>query len=187
MKLKFRVARDGTVRWVRIRHSNLGSLEVEQCILEQMMSASFHRPEGGEAEFSVPLKFSGGDAVIPLDPRRSAVTKRLLQSCKALLKTDKPRVKLRPPAGLLVTLYLNPAGAVVSAGLCADGAPIAAEFAGAFVANLKQLDLELDPEQLALEGSHGKLTYRFGCRRNRRARRRAARRRKRRKKRRHSL
>jgi hypothetical protein len=160
IELKFRVATDGSVRWVRVKQSDLGSLEVEQCIITEMMKASFDRPDGGEAEFSIPLAFSGGDAVTTLDPERSPVARRLRRSCRKLLRAGK-RARLSAPSDLQVGLYIDPRGKVVSAGLSAGGADIPVDFAQAFVANLKQLQLQ-DP---SLEGSYGKLVYRLGCQR----------------------
>lgn len=159
--LKFRVATNGSVRWVRFKQSDLGSLEVERCILEVMRGARFGRPQGGEAEFSVPIRFKGGDRVTPLDPRRSRAARRLRGSCKQLLRGEAPRGRLKPPPGLRVTLYVDDEGKVVSAGLSAGGEEIPAEFADRFIANLKQLKLE-DP---SVEGSHGKLIYPLRCRR----------------------
>jgi TonB family protein len=152
--LKIRVATDGKVRWVRVVRSDLGSLEVERCIVAGMHKASFDAPDGGEAEFSIPLTFGGGDAVTLLDPQSSTVARRLRRGCKKLL-----RGRLRPPPGLQVGLYLDPRGAVVSAGLAAGGAEIKATFAEAFVANLKRLKLR-EPSD---SGRYRKLVYSFGC------------------------
>jgi hypothetical protein len=151
------VGTDGKVRWVRVVRSDLGSLEVERCIVAGMQQATFDQPDGGEAEFSIPLTFGGGDAVTLLDPQTSTVARRLHRGCKQLL--GRGRGRLRPPQGLQVGLYLDPRGAVVSAGLAAGGAEIPAAFADAFVAKLKQLKLR-DPSD---SGRYRKLVYSFGC------------------------
>lgn len=154
--LKFRVKTDGKVKWVRVKTSDLGSLEAETCIVKEMAAASFDEPDGGEAEFSIPLTFTGGDAVTTLDDR-SAAARRLGKSCKKLLRS--PAGPLTPPPGLHVGLYIDPDGKVVSAGLSADGAEIPPEFARDFIANLKKLTLA-DP---SVETGHGKLIHRLSC------------------------
>jgi len=154
--LKFRVATDGKVKWVRIWNSDLGSLDAEQCITREMMNATFDAPDGGEAEFSIPLTFGGGDTATALDPR-SEVARRLQRSCKKLLRVGKRRLLVAPP-GLQVGLYIDTYGTVVSAGLAAD-VEIPADFAQEFIGNLKRLELQ----EPSFEGRFGKLVYRFAC------------------------
>jgi hypothetical protein len=54
--LRYRVARDGSVR--RLGYlSDLGSWEVERCVLDIAKAIDFPRPKGGEAEFEYPAAF----------------------------------------------------------------------------------------------------------------------------------
>ncbi len=54
--LKFRVARDGSVKKLGYA-SDLGSWAVERCVLEVAKAVSFPKPKGGEAEFEYPAAF----------------------------------------------------------------------------------------------------------------------------------
>lgn len=54
--LKYRIARDGTVKRLGFA-SDLGAWDVERCVLKSAAQVSFPRPRGGEAEFEYPAKF----------------------------------------------------------------------------------------------------------------------------------
>ena len=153
VSLKFRITTSGSVKWVFLQRSDLGSLAAEQCILQTMKRARFSRPQGGEAEFTIPLNFGGGDPVRLLD-QRSLIARRLQKNCNRLLKNG--RQALAPPSGMMVSLYVE-AGKVVSAGLSADGLGIDEPFAKSFVANLKQFKLN------KAGGGVAKLSYPFVC------------------------
>jgi TonB family protein len=140
--LKVRVAQDGKVRWVRFKRSDLGSIAAERCILTEMQQARFSAPEGGEAEFTIPLSFEpgavgtgeGSGAAEPAAPPAGEAAK-LRKACKKLLRG------LSPPPALRVTMYVNPEGVVESAGMSADGNDIAPAFAQELVTRLKALKL----------------------------------------------
>jgi TonB family protein len=118
--LKFKVAPDGTVRWVQMADSSLGAWAVERCLLEIARGATFAKPRGGkDAEFSVPIDFA--------DPRARAtwlteeegeaqVRSRVdeLSACAAAAGVADPR-------GVWVTLYVGPRGKVKSAGFATRG------------------------------------------------------------------
>lgn len=158
--LRFRVARDGKVKWLLLERSDLGALEVERCILQAMTAATFEKPDGGEAEFTLPLAFGGGDPVTTLDPQTSDLAGLLRKHCKKLLrKPGKRRAKLVAPAGLLVTLYVSAAGAITSAGFSANGVDISAAFADALGANLAAFTVTRG----APPSGHGKLVWPFSC------------------------
>ena len=157
---KFRIAKDGTVRWIKLLGCNLGSLEVEQCIMAAMAAATFRPPEGGEAEFELPLELGGGDEIAMLERKTSTAAAKLASVCNDLLAADDPASPLKPPGRLRLTLYIDSAGAVKSAGLVAAGAKIPAAFAHRFIANLKGLTLK---EETLTEASIGKLVFPWAC------------------------
>jgi hypothetical protein len=142
LDLKLRVTTAGKVRWVRLERSDLGSLAVEQCILATLGAAAFSAPEGGEAEFKIPIALDPQSIGIlpasspPADGRVPAEAKKLLKGCKKLLRPA-DGAALTPPAGLLATLYIDPDGAVLSVGLSAPGGQLAPEIANTLVARLK--------------------------------------------------
>ena len=57
-----RVGADGTPRYGYLEESTIGDHETEKCFLDAVMSSSFPRPDGGEAEvrYSTGIKPSGG-------------------------------------------------------------------------------------------------------------------------------
>lgn len=154
--LRFRVARDGKVKWLLLERSDIGNLASERCILQAMTAATFEKPDGGEAEFTLPLAFGGGDPVTMLDPQTSDLVRLLRKNCKKLLrKPGKRRAKLEAPAGLLVTLYVSAAGAITSVGFSANGMDISAAFADALAANLTAFKVTRG----APASGHGKLVW----------------------------
>ena len=157
---KFRVARDGKVRWVKLLGCNLGNLEVERCIMAAMATATFRAPRGGEAEFDLPLDLGGGDEITTLERQTSTAAAKLATACEDLLATDDAAAPLKPPARLRLTLYLDDTGAVKSAGMVAAGEEIPVAFADRLVANLKGLTLK---DKTLAEGAVGKLIWPWKC------------------------
>ncbi|MCK5796061.1 MAG: HEAT repeat domain-containing protein [Deltaproteobacteria bacterium] len=159
--LRFRVTRDGKVKWLLLERSDLGALAVERCILQAMTAATFEKPDGGEAEFTLPLAFGGGDPVSTLDPQTSELAQLLRKkSTKLLRKPGTRRAKLVAPAGLLVTLYVSSAGVITSSGFSANGVDISAAFADTLAANLAAFEVTRG----APPSGHGKLIWPFSCR-----------------------
>jgi TonB family protein len=133
--LQFRVARDGSLKTLKLVESTLGSYEVERCILEEMRQASFERPQGGEAEFTYPLVFQGRTGTQLWDP--GMVKDEILDNLDELLEAE-DGVTLVAPEGLVVTFYVDRRGRVVSAGMTAAEA-ITEDFAETFIENLKDV------------------------------------------------
>jgi hypothetical protein len=71
LELKYVVAKDGGVKQVQIAQSDLGAWGVERCLLDIAGTMTFVRPRGGEAEFSVPLDFSGSRPITWWDEERA--------------------------------------------------------------------------------------------------------------------
>jgi len=135
---KFRVAKDGKTKELRIIENTLGSWETEQCIYKSLDDVVFSRPHGGEAEFTYPLSFKG--RVEPTIYDESAVKDDVLKHVEELLwvKKDGGEKQLVAPAGLVLTFYLDQEGHVLSAGLAAEGA-VDEEFGVSFIENLKKI------------------------------------------------
>ena len=57
IEMSFRIATDGSVKWVFAKASTVGERQTERCLLEVAAATRFSRPHGGEAEFSWPLEF----------------------------------------------------------------------------------------------------------------------------------
>jgi hypothetical protein len=135
LTLHYRVARDGSVKHVRVARSSLGSLAVERCVAARAAKAHFARPRGGEAELDYPLRFQGRAPAQSWDP--GMVSKELQGHVEDLLAGADGKA-LTAPAGLVLTFYVNTRGKVVSAGMTADdGVPD--DFADQLAENLKRL------------------------------------------------
>lgn len=122
MILSFRVATDGSVRWVYPSESTMGRRDTERCLLEAAAGCRFGRPRGGEVEFDWPLEVGVPENVRPAtawDARRveDVVTghSRALQTC--LLRLGSAAVAPGgEPVTTQVTAYVGPGGEVLSAG-----------------------------------------------------------------------
>lgn len=153
ISLLVRVGLDGKVKQVRIGNSDLGSLTAERCIVGVMRGGAYGKPDGGEADFTVPLSFGGGTPPAALDAARSRAGRRLQRLCKKLLVPGHT-----PPPSLQITLYLTAQGEVANAGLSASGEEIVPALADGMLERLRALNLGQHPE-----GGVAKMVVPFTC------------------------
>lgn len=116
IKLFFAVTTEGTVKQVHAE-SDIGSWEVESCVLALAQAMTFKPPRGGEAEFEQTLNFPSRRPHLPWDEAQTEkeVTPKLaeLEACEGA------------PGDVWVTLYVGTRGKVLSAGFSAgDKQPI---------------------------------------------------------------
>ncbi len=118
VELKFRIARDGSVKRVHVARGTLGAWPVEKCVLELARAMSFPKPKGGEAEFSFPIDFPSRGRAIAMDDARASteLPPKLAKLTKCNQDAEGP-----VPRKIDVTLYVGPGGAVTSAGFATDG------------------------------------------------------------------
>ena len=114
------IKKDGTVTAVKLMsESDLGAWPIEKCLLEVARSASFDKPIGGDADFSLPLDFSAKGASLPWseDQALRAVGGQLvkLEAC------DKKHSR---PHEVTITLYVGPHGKTQSVGFSSDATEI---------------------------------------------------------------
>ena len=113
--LQFTIARSGEVKRVSIKKSDLGAWDVERCMLEVSRTMRFTRPQGGEADFTLPLEFSPTRSVVWLDDETAnaqvSEQKAMLRECAK---------KARRPKHVIVTLYVGARGAVTSVGFASS-------------------------------------------------------------------
>jgi TonB family protein len=136
--LHWDIKADGTVTSVKLAESDLGSWPVEKCLLDTAWMASFTKPAGGDAEFTLPLEFSppSGSQVWDEDKALRAVGGQLakLDECEhpkpekaekkkkkkapppKVVKADKPARPEHPPKNVVVTVYVGPQGKAQSVG-----------------------------------------------------------------------
>ena len=122
--LHWDIKADGTISSVKLSESDLGAWEVEKCLLDVARSATFAKPIGGDADFTLPLDFSakGGTQIWDEDKALRAVGGQLanLDACGEA----KPRHPARkpgprpehPPSNVTVTVYVGPYGKAQSVG-----------------------------------------------------------------------
>lgn len=113
----FRIGADGRVTSVFLRHSTVGHAGTEDCMLEVAGGTRFPSPRGGDsAEFSWGFELDGVGGVrppVPWSPEQLAAQgpdfALVLQRCAV------------PSAS--VTLYVEPGGRVLSAGIASETQP----------------------------------------------------------------
>lgn len=152
VSFKFRIDRQGRIKWVRLAESGIGSYPVEQCMLEAARTARFERPRGGEAEFSYTLSFQGRTSPLVWDP--GMVKEELEGNIEALLtaKEGRDAQVLTAPSGLQLTFYVDHTGHPISVGMTAEE-DIPAEFAEPFIEHLKGLSF------VKPQSRYAKVTY----------------------------
>jgi hypothetical protein len=154
VELKWRVARDGSVKQVAVTSSDLGAWEVEKCLLEVGRSMRFAKPTGGEAEFSLPLDFPARGGVLPWDGDRAAIEVEKHLADLAQCADSGAGATAVAPGEVAVTLYVGTRGQVQSAGFAAE-APLDDSWADCAAALMLEWTLS-DPR-----GKVAKLGFRY--------------------------
>jgi TonB family protein len=145
VEIAWTVARDGAVRSAQIKQSDLGSWEIERCLLDIARGMRFALPKGGEADFSVPFDFGAQQGVRWWDEERAdrEVAERLdaLEACPD------------QPSNVWVTLYVGTRGQVQSAGFSSPSRqPIADSWADCAAAAVESWTLADPQGQIAKAG-----------------------------------
>lgn len=118
------IKKDGTVTAVKLmQESDLGAWPIEKCLLEVARAASFDKPVGGDADFSLPLDFSAKGASLPWseDQALRAIGGQLgkLDACD----------KHGRPHDVTITVYVGPRGKAQSVGFSSDQSEIKEKWA----------------------------------------------------------
>lgn len=125
--LHWDVKADGTVTSVKLSESDLGNWDIEKCLLESARAATFGKPVGGDADFTVPLDFSarGNAQIWDEDKSLRAIGGQLakLDTCP-----DKKAKKAAKPVNVTVTLYVGPHGKTESVGFSSPNTEITDEW-----------------------------------------------------------
>jgi hypothetical protein len=104
IKVFVRINQEGAARYAYMEDSTMGDREVERCMIQAVMSASWPKPDGGEGEARKSFSFDAGDARPP-----TAWSKDKLGS--ALDKVDGELSKCAGgTTGFRFTLYVEPNG-----------------------------------------------------------------------------
>ena len=130
VRLRLRVGLDGKVKRASAI-SELGSWEVEKCLLERARSFQFARPRGGEAEVVLPFEFSAQTTSTSGTIGKVGVVEKTIAHCG------------RRPEGTGVIFYVGPGGKIMSAGFSSD-VPLSESWADCAAASARKARLE-DP------------------------------------------
>lgn len=128
--LRWDINKAGTITSVKLAESDLGAWPIERCLLETARAATFAKPVGGDADFSIPLDFSAKGRLVSWDEDQAlrAVGGQLaaLDDCAHPEQPPKRGQRRRPgnaagkrlplPDDVVVTLYAGPGGKVQSVG-----------------------------------------------------------------------
>jgi len=113
VRMSFRVARDGSVRWVFPVTSTVGDRQVERCLLDIASGVRFPAPQGGEAELSYPLEMDASvDVRPPVAWEPGNVADLVAENGQALVEECAPAGR----GTIDVTAYVAPGGRVLAAG-----------------------------------------------------------------------
>jgi hypothetical protein len=118
VSIQWEIQRDGEIAAVRLAESDLGAWPIERCLLEIARGATFGKPAGGDADFSIPLEFGA-----PSGSRRPELwdedqaLRAVGGQLAALDACDKAKgVKGPAPEDVTVTVYVGPQGKAQSVG-----------------------------------------------------------------------
>lgn len=110
--LHWEIKKDGTISAVKLAESDLGAWPIEKCLLEVARSASFAKPIGGDADFSIPLDFAAKGRLVTWEE-----DKGLKAVGGQTVKLDAcAKGKVPAPSDVTVTVYVGPAGKAQSVG-----------------------------------------------------------------------
>lgn len=110
LKLKLRIDRRGNARWAYLSRSTLGDRDAEKCVLELVRVKNWPRPLGGEGIAEKEYVIDPRTEPANLEERRSQV-----QVAKA--RAEAGKCLRGVPGSFLATVYLQPDGRVVTAGV----------------------------------------------------------------------
>ena len=115
------IKKDGTISRVRLAQSDLGAWPIEKCLLDIARAATFAKPIGGDADFTLPLDFSAKGVALDWDDDQAlrAVGGQLME-----LDACAKHAKTRAPNDVAVTVYVGPRGKAKSVGFASDASDI---------------------------------------------------------------
>ena len=112
LTLSFRIKTDGSVKWVYVSSSTVGSQSLHDCIVKEAMKFRFPKPHGGEAEFSYPLELA------PAEDKEEAPTLDLSYIEEEINRSmDKLEICTNNKEGFKIGIYFDTSGKVVEAGV----------------------------------------------------------------------
>ena len=112
VKFFLRIGEDGRLKWAHLEETELGDRDTEKCLIDVVMSASWPKPDSGDAEARYSME-------LPLQATRPAndwsadrITSTLGKHARAIDKC-----KAGASASFRATMYVGPGGKVLAAGV----------------------------------------------------------------------
>jgi hypothetical protein len=120
-KLTFtvRTLKDGSVKWAYVKDADIGSRDVEKCIIDSIKSTNFGAPtdaKEGEVQGHTIGWALDGDAHRPADPGAQGAVLPSIEKAKGKLEACKKGSK----AKMTATIYVAKGGKPLSVGLAID-------------------------------------------------------------------
>lgn len=111
--LKWDIKKDGTITAIKLVESDLGNWPIEKCLLEVARSASFGKPIGGDADFTVPLDFVAKGRLVTWEEDKGL---KAVGGQTVKLDACAAKGKVPVPNDVTITVYVGPAGKAQSVG-----------------------------------------------------------------------
>lgn len=123
--LQWQIKANGEVKTVKVSESDLGAWAIEKCLLEVAREATFDKPIGGDASFTIPLVFSSKGTLISWDEDESLkATQKQLPKLDACAKGS-----VRMPSDVTITMYVGARGKPQSVGFSSPKSVLEDEWA----------------------------------------------------------
>ncbi|MBA3498807.1 MAG: AgmX/PglI C-terminal domain-containing protein, partial [Deltaproteobacteria bacterium] len=104
VSVRWDINKAGEITKVLLAESDLGAWQIEKCLLEAARAATFGKPVGGDADFSIPLDFSAKGRLLSWDEDQALrAVGGQLASLDECVHPDtagkKPKLKAKPKNG----------------------------------------------------------------------------------------
>ncbi len=116
VKFFLRIAADGSAKWAYIEESEIGDRQTEKCLLDVVTSATWPRPDSGDAEAHYGMELPLQATRPPNDWGVEKVTSALAKHGNAIDKC-----KGGASGSFKATLYVGAGGRVLAAGVATSG------------------------------------------------------------------
>lgn len=128
IELKLFIGTDGKAKRVITQKSNVGSYEVEHCLMQTLAKIDYPPAKGGLGEITYPMDFAGRMPLGSWGAEQVAEQldkeKKKLLGCQGKAKKPKPGERFAHVEAMRMTLYVGPGGQVVAAGFSSPKDPL---------------------------------------------------------------
>lgn len=145
IEIKLFIGTDGKARHVITQKSNLGSYEVEKCLVDSLGNVDYPAAKGGLGEITYPMDFAGmvPTTQLPSDVAEEQIgkEKKKLLVCADKAKKGKSTDRVAPIDAMRMTVYVAPGGQVASVGFSSPKEPLSQPIADCLFGKVRNLKL----------------------------------------------